>query len=119
MNIRLITVGKIKEAYFRDAVAEYEKRMKLDDLKAFYEKYTKKKRTFDENEFSHEEIGVDLKENGYVYAYKAEDAVFGKKVIISQTTDIGDTLRLKTYILDDSQMTADSFGYEAAKYGTK
>jgi len=98
---------------------EYEKRMKLDDLKAFYEKYTKKKRTFDENEFSHEEIGVDLKENGYVYAYKAEDAVFGKKVIISQTTDIGDTLRLKTYILDDSQMTSDSFGYEAAKYGTK
>ena len=28
MNIRLITVGKIKEAYFRDALAEYEKRMK-------------------------------------------------------------------------------------------
>ncbi len=28
MYIKLITVGKIKESYYRDAVAEYEKRMK-------------------------------------------------------------------------------------------
>jgi len=28
LYIKLITVGKIKESYYRDAVAEYEKRMK-------------------------------------------------------------------------------------------
>ena len=27
MNISLITVGKIKESYFRDAISEYQKRL--------------------------------------------------------------------------------------------
>ena len=42
MNITLVTVGKIKERYFRDAVAEYQKRLsrycKLDLIEVADEK---------------------------------------------------------------------------------
>lgn len=42
MNITLVTVGKIKEKYFRDAIAEYEKRLsrycKLDIIEVADEK---------------------------------------------------------------------------------
>ncbi|MDE7477070.1 MAG: 23S rRNA (pseudouridine(1915)-N(3))-methyltransferase RlmH [Lachnospiraceae bacterium] len=75
MNITFVTVGKIKEKYFRDAVAEYQKRLskycKLDIIEVVDEKTPDKASEILENQIKQKEaerILKNIKENAYCIA---------------------------------------------------
>ena len=75
MNITFITVGKIKEKYFRDAVAEYQKRLskycRLDIIEVVDEKTPDKASELLENQIKQKEaerILKNIKENVYCIA---------------------------------------------------
>ena len=75
MNITFVTVGKIKEKYFRDAVAEYQKRLskycKLDIIEVADEKTPDKASEILENQIKQKEaerILKNIKENAYCIA---------------------------------------------------
>ncbi len=75
MNITLVTVGKIKERYFRDAVAEYQKRLsrycKLDLIEVVDEKTPDRASEAEENLIQQKEAERILKhvrENAYCIA---------------------------------------------------
>ena len=82
MNITLITVGKIKEKYYRDAVAEYVKRLsrycKLDIIEVADEKTPDKASELMEEQIKQKEAERILK---YIRddAYCIELAIEGKK----------------------------------------
>lgn len=72
MNITLVTVGKIKERYFRDAVAEYQKRLsrycRLDIIEVADEKTPDRASEAEENLIQQKEAERILKhvrENAY------------------------------------------------------
>ncbi|MDE7417675.1 MAG: 23S rRNA (pseudouridine(1915)-N(3))-methyltransferase RlmH [Lachnospiraceae bacterium] len=82
MNITFVTVGKIKEKYFRDAIAEYQKRLskycKLDIIEVADEKTPDKASEMLENQVKQKEAERILKnvsENAYCIAL----AIDGKK----------------------------------------
>lgn len=75
MNITFVTVGKIKEKYFRDAVAEYQKRLskycKLDIIEVADEKTPDKASEVLEDQIRQREaerILKSIKENAYCIA---------------------------------------------------
>lgn len=75
MNITFVTVGKIKEKYFRDAVAEYQKRLskycKLDIIEVADEKTPDKASEILEDQIKQKEaerILKNIKENAYCIA---------------------------------------------------
>lgn len=75
MNITFVTVGKIKEKYFRDAVAEYQKRLskycKLDIIEVADEKTPDKASEALEVQIKQKEaerILKNIKENAYCIA---------------------------------------------------
>ena len=82
MNITLITVGKIKEKYYRDAVTEYVKRLsrycKLDIIEVADEKTPDKASELMEEQIKHKEAERILK---YIRddAYCIALAIEGKK----------------------------------------
>lgn len=82
MNITLVTVGKIKEKYFRDAIAEYQKRLsrycKLDIIEVADEKTPDKAPETMENLIKQKEaerILKNIKEDAYCIVL----AIDGKK----------------------------------------
>ena len=82
MNITLVTVGKIKEKYFREAIAEYQKRLsrycKLELIEVADEKTPDKAPETVENLIKHKEaerILKNVKEDAYCIAL----AINGKK----------------------------------------
>lgn len=82
MNITFVTVGKIKENYFRDAVAEYQKRLskycKLEIIEVADEKTPDKASAILEDQIRQKEaerILKSIKENAYCIAL----AIDGKK----------------------------------------
>lgn len=82
MNITFVTVGKIKENYFRDAVAEYQKRLskycKLEIIEVADEKTPDKASAILEDQIRQREaerILKNIKENAYCIAL----AIDGKK----------------------------------------
>ena len=82
MNITFVTVGKIKEKYFRDAVAEYQKRLskycKLEIIEVADEKTPDKASAILEDQIRQKEaerILKCIKENAYCIAL----AIDGKK----------------------------------------
>lgn len=82
MNITFVTVGKIKEKYFRDAVAEYQKRLskycKLDIIEVADEKTPDKASEALEDQIMQKEaerILKNIKENAYCIAL----AIDGRK----------------------------------------
>lgn len=82
MNITLVTVGKIKEKYFRDAVAEYQKRLSkycnLDIIEVADEKTPDKVSAVVEDQIRQKEAGrilKNIKENTYCIAL----AIDGRK----------------------------------------
>lgn len=82
MNITLVTVGKIKDKYFRDAVAEYQKRLsrycKLDIIEVADEKTPDKASEGLENLIKQKEaerILKNIREDAYCIAL----AIDGKK----------------------------------------
>ena len=75
MNITFVTVGKIKEKYFRDAIAEYQKRLsrycKLDIIEVADEKTPDKASAMFEDQIKQKEaerILKCVKENAYCIA---------------------------------------------------
>ncbi len=75
MNITFVTVGKIKEKYFRDAVAEYQKRLskycRLDIIEIADEKTPDKASELLEDQIKRREaerILKNIKENAYCIA---------------------------------------------------
>ncbi|MDE5699424.1 MAG: 23S rRNA (pseudouridine(1915)-N(3))-methyltransferase RlmH [Lachnospiraceae bacterium] len=75
MNITFVTVGKIKEKYFRDAVAEYQKRLskycKLDIIEVADEKTPDRAAEALEDQIRQKEaerILKNIKENAYCIA---------------------------------------------------
>ena len=75
MNITFVTVGKIKEKYFRDAIAEYQKRLskycKLDIIEVADEKTPDKASEMLEDQIKQKEaerILKNIKENAYCIA---------------------------------------------------
>lgn len=75
MNITFVTVGKMKEKYFRDAVAEYQKRLskycKLDIIEVADEKTPDKASEVLEDQIKQREaerILKNIKENAYCIA---------------------------------------------------
>lgn len=75
MNITFVTVGKIKEKYFRDAVAEYQKRLskycKLDIIEVADEKTPDRASEALEDQIRQKEaerILKNIKENSYCIA---------------------------------------------------
>lgn len=82
MNITFVVVGKIKEKYFRDAVAEYQKRLskycRLDIIEVADEKTPDKASDLLEEQIKQKEadrILKNIKENAYCIAL----AIDGKK----------------------------------------
>ena len=82
MNITLVTVGKIKERYFRDAVAEYQKRLsrycKLDLIEVADEKTPDRASEAEENLIKQKEAERILKhvrENAYCIALDRKSVV--------------------------------------------
>lgn len=92
MKITLITVGKIKEKYFRDAVAEYAKRLskycKLEIVEVTDEKTPDKPSPAEENAVREKEadrILKYIKEDAYVYTLeilgdKTDSIAFAKQI---------------------------------------
>ena len=84
MKITLITVGKVKEKYFRDAIAEYEKRLskycKLEIVEVTDEK------TPDKASAVEEEI-IKAKEAERILKYIKEDAFVYTLEILGQKLD--------------------------------
>lgn len=82
MNITLVTVGKIKEQYFRDAVAEYQKRLsrycRLDIIEVADEKTPDKASEAEETLIKQREAERILK-NVRTDAYCIALAIDGKK----------------------------------------
>lgn len=83
MNITLITVGKIKEKYFREAITEYQKRLsrycKLEIIEVADEKTPDKASDIVENQIKQKEaerILKYIKEDAYCVAL----AIEGKKM---------------------------------------
>lgn len=83
MNITLITVGKIKEKYYRDAIAEYAKRLsrycKLDIIEVADEKTPDKASEVVEEQIKQKEadrILKNIKDDTYCIAL----AIEGKKM---------------------------------------
>lgn len=123
MNIKLITVGKIKEKYYKDAILEYSKRLssycKLEIIEVNDEK-TKEGASKNENEavLKKESMGIlkHIKDYDYVIALaingKRMDSVdFAKKIDnlgISSVSNIcfiiGGSLGLHKDILDKADM---------------
>lgn len=75
MNITFVTVGKIKEKFFRDAIAEYQKRLskycKLDIIEVADEKTPDKASEVMEDQIKQKEaerILKNIKENAYCIA---------------------------------------------------
>ena len=75
MNITLVTVGKIKEKYFRDAIAEYQKRLsrycKLDIVEVADEKTPDRASEVLENQIKQKEaerILKNIREDAYCIA---------------------------------------------------
>lgn len=75
MNITLVTVGKIKEKYFRDAIAEYQKRLsrycKLDIIEVADEKTPDRASEVLENQIKQKEaerILKNIREDAYCIA---------------------------------------------------
>lgn len=75
MNITFVTVGKIKEKYFRDAIAEYQKRLskycRLDIIEIADEKTPDKTSELLEDQIKRREaerILKNIKENAYCIA---------------------------------------------------
>ncbi|MDE6620705.1 MAG: 23S rRNA (pseudouridine(1915)-N(3))-methyltransferase RlmH [Lachnospiraceae bacterium] len=82
MNITFVTVGKMKEKYFRDAIAEYQKRLskycKLDIIEVADEKTPDRASAVLEDQIKQREaerILKNIKENAYCIAL----AIDGKK----------------------------------------
>lgn len=84
MKITLITVGKVKEKYFRDAIAEYEKRLskycKLEIVEVADEK------TPDKASAVEEEL-IKVKEAERILKYIKEDAFVYTLEILGQKLD--------------------------------
>ncbi len=92
MKITIITVGKIKEKYFRDAIAEYEKRLskycKLEIVEVSDEKTPDKASDLEENiikEKEAERILKHIKEDAFVYTLeilgkKTDSVAFAKQI---------------------------------------
>lgn len=83
MNITLVTVGKVKEKYYRDAIAEYEKRIsrycKLDMIEVADEKTPDKASELLESQIKQKEaerILKHIREDSYCIAL----AIEGKKL---------------------------------------
>lgn len=79
MNITLITVGKIKESYYRDAIAEYAKRLsrycKLDIIEVADEKTPDKASELMEEQIKQKEaerILKNIKDDAYCIALAIE-----------------------------------------------
>lgn len=90
MNISLITVGKIKEAYYRDAIAEYTKRLSkycnLTIIEAADEKTPDKASEALETQIKEKEadrILKNIKDTDYVFAL----AIEGRKLDSVQFAD--------------------------------
>lgn len=82
MNITFVTVGKIKEKYFRDAAAEYQKRLskycRLEIIEVMDEKTPDKASETLEDQIRQKEAGrilKNIKENAYCIAL----AIDGRK----------------------------------------
>jgi len=82
MNITFVTVGKIKEKYFREAVAEYQKRLskycKLEIVEVADEKTPDRASETEEAQIKHKEAARIMKavrDNAYCIAL----AIDGKK----------------------------------------
>lgn len=82
MNITLVTVGKVKEKFYRDAIAEFEKRLsrycKLDIIEVADEKTPDKASDSVENQIKEKEaerILKNIREDAYCIAL----AIEGKK----------------------------------------
>lgn len=83
MNITLVTVGKVKEKFYRDAIAEFEKRLsrycKLDMIEVADEKTPDKASAIVEEQIKEKEaerILKNIKEDAYCIAL----AIDGKKM---------------------------------------
>lgn len=83
MKITLITVGKVKEKYFRDAIAEYEKRLskycKLEIVEVADEKTPDKASALEEEAIKEKEaerICKHIKEDAFVYTLE----ILGQKM---------------------------------------
>lgn len=92
MNITFVTVGKIKEKYFRDAVAEYQKRLskycKLEIVEVADEKTPDRASETEEAQIKQKEAARILKavrDNAYCIALaidgKKRDSVDRKSVV--------------------------------------
>lgn len=82
INITLVTVGKVKEKYYRDAIAEYAKRLsrycKLDIIEVTDEKTPDRSSEIEEEQIKRKEaerILKNIKEDAYCIAL----AIEGKK----------------------------------------
>lgn len=92
MNITLVTVGKIKEKYYRDAIAEYQKRLtrycKLDIVEVADEKTPDKASEVMENQIKQKEaerILKNIREDAYCIALaidgrKMDSVAFSKRL---------------------------------------
>lgn len=92
MKITLITVGKVKEKYFRDAIAEYEKRLskycKLEIIEGADEKTPDKASAVEEEQIKAKEaerILKYIKEDAFVYTLeilgqKLDSPAFAKQI---------------------------------------
>lgn len=92
MNITLVTVGKIKEKYYRDAITEYQKRLtrycKLDIVEVADEKTPDKASEVMENQIKQKEaerILKNIREDAYCIALaidgrKMDSVAFSKRL---------------------------------------
>lgn len=96
MKITLITVGKVKERYFQNAIAEYSKRLsrycKLDIIEVQDEKTPDKASKVEENlikEKEAERIRKYLKEGAYVFALAIEGKQLDSVELSNKISSLG------------------------------
>ena len=96
MKITLITVGKVKEKYFQNAIAEYSKRLsrycKLDIIEVQDEKTPDKASKVEENlikEKEAERIRKYLKEGAYVFALAIEGKQLDSVELSNKISSLG------------------------------
>lgn len=96
MRIRLVTVGKIKERYFEDAIAEYAKRLsrycKLDIIQVADEKTPDGAGTALEKQIKEKEgqrILSNIKDGAYVIALAVEGKMLSSEEMASKLQKLG------------------------------
>lgn len=96
MNITIITVGKIKEHFYRDALLEYKKRLsrycKLEIIEVADEK-TKENATFAEEQLVLEKEAVRIlkyvKQNSYVIALSIKGKTYSSVDLAKKIENLG------------------------------